>query len=179
MPQPNNKAEASLSKKLERLTALSALSAVALIIFIIELQIPNPSPIAGVKLGLSNIVIVFGIYRYSAGETALVLLSRILLGSFFSANPSAVFFSLSGGAFCLLAMIFLRRIIPKNHLWLCSVFGSVFHNIGQVIAAFFIMKTSAVFIYLPFLLVSGCVAGAFTGLCAGFILKRASKNIFK
>lgn len=165
-----------MQKKLKRLTELSLLTAVALIIFVIELQIPNISPIAGVKLGLANIITVFGVYRYKAGEMALVLLARILLGSIFSSNPSAIFYSLAGGMLCLLGMLLLKRIIPENHLWICSVLGAALHNVGQILAAFLIMGMASVFMYLPFLLVSGCVAGALTGLCAQLLVKRLGRK---
>ena len=39
-----------------KLTQLAMLTGVALIIFVIELQIPNPFPIPGIKLGLANII---------------------------------------------------------------------------------------------------------------------------
>lgn len=162
--------------KAKRLAELSALTALALIIFVIELQIPNLSPIAGVKLGLANIVTVFAVYRYKASETALLLLARILLGSVFAGNPSAVLYSLAGGALCFAGMLLLKKIIPENHLWLCSVFGAVFHNIGQLAMAMLLMKTSAVFVYLPLLMLSGCIAGAFTGLCGQLVLKRLNKR---
>lgn len=162
--------------KIRRLTELSLLTAVALIIFVIELQIPNLSPIAGVKLGLANIITVYAVYRYRWGEAALILLARILLGSLFASNPSAVIYSLSGGFLCLLGMLLLKKIIPENHLWLCSVFGAVFHNIGQIAAAVLIMRTTAVWLYLPPLILSGCTAGALTGLAAQLVMKRMSKN---
>lgn len=166
----------NLQKKIGRLTELSLLTAIALIIFVIELQIPNISPIAGVKLGFANIITVYGVYRYKAGEIGLVLLARILLGSIFSSNPSAILYSLAGGLFCLLGMLPLKRIIPENHLWICSVLGAVLHNVGQILAAFLIMGMTSVFMYLPFLLVSGCIAGAMTGLCTQFLIKRLGKK---
>ncbi|MEE0844389.1 MAG: Gx transporter family protein, partial [Ruminococcus sp.] len=47
--------------KPKRLAELAVLTAVSLIIFIIELQIPNPFPIPGVKLGLANIITVYAV----------------------------------------------------------------------------------------------------------------------
>lgn len=162
--------------KIKRLTELSLLTALALIIFVVELQIPNLSPIAGIKLGLANIITVYAVYCYRWSEAALILLARILLGSLFTSNPSAVIYSLSGGFLCLLGMLLLKKIIPVNHLWLCSVFGAVLHNIGQIAAAVLIMRTTAVLLYLPPLILSGCTAGALTGLAAQLVLKRISKN---
>lgn len=163
--------------KTKRLTELSILTAISLIIFIIELQIPNLSPIAGVKLGLANIITVYAVYRYKWSETALMLLARILLGALFTSNPSAIVYSLSGGFLCLSGMLLLKKIIPIKHLWLCSVFGAVLHNAGQLTAASLVMGTGTVWFYLPPLVLSGCIAGALTGLSAQLVLKRMKRKI--
>lgn len=165
--------------KIKRLTELSLLTAISLIIFVVELQLPNLSPIAGVKLGLANIITVYAVYRYKWSEAALVLLTRILLGALFTSNPSAIIYSLAGGILCLLGMLPLKKIIPLKHLWLCSVFGAVLHNIGQTAAAMLVMKSSAVLLYLPPLILSGCAAGAVTGLAAQLVLKRGLKSELK
>lgn len=55
--------------KAKKITELALLSTIALTIFIVELRIPNPIPIPGVKLGLANIITVYAVYRYSAKET--------------------------------------------------------------------------------------------------------------
>ena len=47
-------------KGTRRLTRLALLTAIALTIFMVEAQIPVPIPIPGVKLGLANIVTVWG-----------------------------------------------------------------------------------------------------------------------
>ena len=49
--------------KVRKLTELAMLTAVALILFVVELQIPNPFPIPGVKLGLANIITVYAVYH--------------------------------------------------------------------------------------------------------------------
>lgn len=72
-------------------------------------------------------------------------------------------------------MLLLRKVISEKYIWLCSVFGAVLHNIGQIIVAILITGTPAIIAYLPFLLVSGCAAGAFTGGCAQFVIKRSKK----
>lgn len=87
--------------KVKKLTELALLTAIALIIFVIELQIPNPFPIPGVKLGLANIITVYAVYHYRATETLSIVLARILLGSFFSGNMMALMYSLSGDCYAL------------------------------------------------------------------------------
>lgn len=155
----------------KKLTYMAMLTTISLIIFIVELRIPTLAPIPGMKLGLANIITVYAVYTLSAKETGMILFGRILLGSMFSGNISALIYSISGAVLCLLGMLILRKMIGKEQLWLCSIFGAIFHNIGQTAAAVFVMKTTAVIAYLPFLLVSGCIAGLFTGLCATFIVR--------
>lgn len=158
--------------KARRIAELSVLTAVSLIIFIIELQIPNPFPIPGIKLGLANIITVYAVYHYRAYEVALIVTVRLLLGSVFSGNFMALIYSASGAFLCLLGMLLLKRIIDEKHIWIASIFGAVLHNTGQIIAAVFVTQTMQILAYYPFLLVSGCLAGLFTGLCAQLIMPR-------
>ena len=76
--------------KTRKLTTMAVLTVVALTIFIAEAQIPVPIP--GVKLGLSNIITVYAVYALGAGEGALILFARILLGSLFSGQPVSFFY---------------------------------------------------------------------------------------
>lgn len=156
----------------KRITQLALLTTIALIIFIVELRIPNLVPIPGVKLGLANIVTVYAMYHCTAKEIVMIVFARILLGSIFGGNISAIFYSLGGALFCLVGMMLIRRIIDEKYIWICSILGAVLHNIGQISVAVVMMKTPAVISYFPFLLVSGCIAGAFIGVCAQILVGR-------
>ena len=160
---------------IKRLTELAMLTAVALIIFVIELRIPDLLPVPGVKPGLANIITVYCVYRYKPSETALVVGVRVFLGAVFASSFSTILFSASGALLCLLGMIPASRLFPKLPIWVCSIIGAVLHNIGQTAAAVIYMRSTAVLWYLPILLISGCIAGAFTGLCAGYVIKRLKK----
>jgi heptaprenyl diphosphate synthase len=105
----------------------------------------------------------------------MIVLVRVLLGAIFGGNISAIIYSMSGAAMCLVGMLLIRRIIPKNYIWLCSIFGAIFHNIGQICAAVFVTKSMAVISYLPVMTAAGCIAGLFTGLCAQIIVKRIQR----
>lgn len=165
----------AMSSKVKRLTELSVLTAVALIIFVIELQIPNPFPIPGVKLGLANIVTVYAVYHYRPREVTAVVSTRLLLGAVFSGNFTALIYGGAGALLCLAGMLLLKRYIDEKHLWMASVFGAVLHNTGQMAAALIVMRTPQLMLYYPFLLVSGCLAGAFTGLCAQLVTARLKR----
>ena len=160
----------------KRLTELSLLTAAALIIFIVELRLPDLSAIPGVKLGLANIITVFAVYRYTAKEVWLIVVTRVLLGSIFGGNLSAVLYSMAGAVCCLVGMLLMKHILPPAYLWLCSIFGAIFHNTGQIAAALLITRTFAVLGYFPVLMISGCAAGLFTGLCAQTVLTRLERR---
>lgn len=160
--------------KARKIARLALLTAVALIIFIIELQIPNIIPIPGVKLGLANIVTVYAVYKYSAKETAAVVVTRVVLGSVFGGNIAAIMYSMAGALMCLAGMLLVKKIVPLNYIWLSSILGAILHNTGQMIVAVLVMRSFAVLSVYPFLLAAGCIAGAFTGLCAQFLIKRGS-----
>ena len=104
----------------------------------------------------------------------MVVFVRVFLGALFGGVMSTLIYSLAGSIFCLAGMIPLSRVIEEKYIWLSSILGAVLHNIGQITAAVLVTLTLGVFAYLPFLLVSGCLAGAFTGICAQLILKRFS-----
>ena len=73
----------------------------------------------------------------------------------------------------------LKKLIDEKHIWMTSVIGAVLHNTGQMIAALILMQTPQLLVYYPFLIVSGCIAGAFTGLSAQFITKRLKASFGK
>lgn len=155
-----------------RLTRLSLLTAVALILFVVELQIPALVPIPGVKLGLANIITVYAMFLMGPSDTALILTARILMGSIFSGRLTSLFYSVAGGVLCYLLMLLLRRVIPRRQIWVCSALGAVAHNTGQMAVAILITQTPALICYFPALLVSGVIAGVFTGLCAQLLVNR-------
>ena len=165
-----------MSARVRKLTELGVLTAVALIIFVIELQIPNPFPIPGIKLGLANIITVYAVYHYRAVEVAALVTVRLLLGAVFSGNFMALIYSAAGAYLCLIGMLVLRRWIDEKHLWMAPVFGALLHNTGQMAAALIMLRTPQLLLYYPFLLLSGCLSGAFTGLCAQLITSRLKKK---
>lgn len=157
--------------KTKKLVQLSLLTAIALSIFIVELQIPNPLSLPGIKLGLANIVTLYVIYRYRAKEALLVLMARIILGSVFSGNLMAIMYSLAGGIYCFVVMSVLHDKIEEKYIFIVSILGACAHNIGQIIIAIFITKTLAIMMYLPWLLLSAMITGLFIGLCTQYLLK--------
>ena len=160
--------------RVKKLVYMALLTAIALIIFSVEAQIPNPIPIPGVKLGLANIVTVYAIFTLGPVSTLMIFICRVFLGSVFSGRMMGLLYSLGGGLLCYLSMLVMRKIVTLKQIWVSSVIGAVFHNVGQIIVAVLITKTPGLVAYLPFLLVSGVLAGGFTGFCAQYVVLRLS-----
>ena len=163
----------------KKLTLTAILTAFALIAFVIEGAIPPLTPIYGVKLGIANVFTLFALYVLDARYGMTVMLLRIVLGNIFAGQLVSFIYSLTGGLLSFLLMILLKRFFPLKQMWVLSVLCAVTHNIGQLLAAILMMQTLAIAYYLPVLILSGIIAGAFTGLCAQLVLIRLSKINFK
>lgn len=156
---------------IKKLTTLSVFTVIALTIFILEGAIPNPVPIPGIKLGLSNIVTLLLLLNFTPADAFWVLLARIFLSSFFSGQAVSLLYSLCGGLLCFFVMCLINRFLSGHFIFITSVFGALFHNAGQIAAAFLITRSAGILSYLPFLVLSGAITGLFTGLCAHYAQK--------
>lgn len=165
------KNNAPFHRKLRHLLLLAVLTAMALTLFIIEAQIPLPIGIAGVKLGLSNLVTLFLLVKFTAKDAAAVFGMRIFLGNLFTGQAVSLLYSLAGGILSLLVMLLLCRAFKGRSVWFVSVMGGISHNIGQMLIAICLLGVGGVIYYIPFLLVSGILMGLLTGLATQGFLK--------
>ena len=162
--------------KLNKLLRLALLTAVSLILFLVENQIPAPVPVPGVKLGLGNVIVVCVLFLYGRREALAVLLVKVLLSAILTGNLGALAYSLTGGLLSLGVMCLLKGLLNENQLWVGSVVGAMFHNLGQLLAALVIAETPGLLAYLPVLLLSGMVTGLFTGLAAQAVVNRLRRK---
>ena len=163
--------------KIRKMTLLACLSAIALTIFMVEAQIPALVPIPGIKLGLANIVTVFAVFALGPGEGAAVLFVRIFLGAVFAGNFSTIFYSAAGGACAIGVTIVLRKLLKKEQLWIAGCLGAIAHSTGQMAMAVALTSTPGLMVYLPVMIAVSILTGAFTGLCAQFLVNRG--NLWK
>ena len=147
------------------------LTALAMIFSYIESLIPIPLPVPGMKLGIANIAIISVLYLLGSGQALLVNLLRITLTAVLFGNFNSFLFSMAGGMLSLLVMVILKK---SGHFSIVgvSVAGGVFHNVGQITAAVFLMDTTAIYYYLPVLLIFGIVTGIIIGLMGGYVTQR-------
>ena len=141
--------------------------ALALILGYVESLIPFSFGIPGIKLGLPNLIVVLLLYQGegNAKEALLVNMLRIVLSGFLFSNLYTILYALAGALLSFVAMIAGKRLNCFSMIGV-SVLGGVFHNIGQIAVAMFVVKTFYVGYYLPFLIVAGTVTGAVLGVAA-------------
>ena len=159
----------------KKLTILSFFTTLALGLYWVESLLPTLVPIAGIKLGLANIITLIILKNFSMREAFPVLFMRILIATFLFGQFISLFYSLAGGVFCLLAMTLILKLLQGHFLFLTSIFGALFHNLGQLLVALLLTKSLAVLTYLPFFILSAVITGLFTGLCAHFAQKYLAK----
>ena len=160
----------------KKLTTLALTVSLALILSFIESRIPAFVAIPGIKMGLANIAVIFILYKLGVKEAVAVSIIRVLLVSILFGSPVSLIYSISGAALSLLSMILLKKLTPLREIAV-SVSGGVMHNVGQICAASLMLETNVVVYYLPFLLLSGTLAGIAVGVISGLLIKKVKLNI--
>ena len=159
------------SKDVSRYALLIAL---AMVLSWLESLIPVSAAVPGMKLGLTNLVVIFTLYRMRNRDAAMISFIRVLLVSFTFGNAYAFAYSMAGAALSLLIMLALKKSGRFSTVGV-SIAGGVGHNLGQIIIAALVLETEKIFFYLPVLMLSGMAAGVCIGLLGGIITERLKK----
>ena len=157
--------------KTGKLTVMALTTALAMILSFIESQIPAFVAVPGVKVGLANIAVVFALYKLGWKEAVAISLVRVVLVSMLFGSIASMFYSLAGAALSLIGMGLLKKSGKFTEI-VVSVAGGILHNIGQIAMACLILETDVLRYYLPFLLLSGTVAGGVIGVISAIMVKR-------
>ena len=154
-----------------KLTQLALTVSFAMMLSFIESRIPAFVAIPGVKIGLANIAVIFTLYKFGFKEAISVSLVRVLLVSILFGSPISLIYSVSGAILSFASMLLLKALTPLREVAV-SVAGGVMHNVGQIAAASIMLDTNVVVYYLPFLILSGTIAGIAVGITAAMLIKR-------
>ena len=155
----------------KRIARYALLVSLAMVLSWLESLIVFPGLLPGMKVGLTNLVVVFALYRMSPRDAAAVSLARVALVSLTFGNAYSFAYSLAGAALSLAVMTGLKRTGRFSILGV-SAAGGVGHNIGQILVAMAVLRSGYAAGYLPVLLVSGVSAGVAVGLAGGLVTER-------
>lgn len=159
-----------------KVALLGVFLALALICSYIESLIPFYFGVPGMKLGLTNIVVVLLLYFYGTKEALTVSFTRILLAGFMFGNAFSIIYSLAGGLLSLFVMAFLKKT-KLFHMVGVSICGGITHNLGQIVVAMIVVDNYYLFGYFPFLFIGGAITGLLIGLLAQEIYSRTKQLI--
>lgn len=158
-------------QKTKMLVLTSILFAMALILAVVENSIPPlPFVVPGVKLGLSNIAVMYALFFLDKKQAfAIAVLKALFVVA--TRGFIAGVLSFSGGILSLLVMSLLLLVFKdKVSYFVLSISGAVFHNIGQFVVISLIYTSVYLWVYVPVLLISGVIAGIATSTLLKFIL---------
>lgn len=169
---------ANLSKT-QIMVLTSLIFAVALVLAIVENMLPPlPITVPGVKFGLSNIAVMYALFFLGNKQAYTIAVLKSLF-VFITRGIIAGVLSLSGGILSLTIMLLLLLIFKERISYLLiSIFGAVFHNIGQFFVIILIYTGMNIWAFFPVLLISGVAAGVVTSSLLRFILP-AFKRLVK
>ncbi len=165
---------------------IALLTALAITIHIIESSFPSPLP--GIKPGLSNVItlLVFMLYGWkTALQVSLlrVIISSLLTGTFLS--PTFLL-SLSGAAFSLLSLILIqlpfRRSLQTYQPGAIgyAVIASVSHMSGQFLVAwYFFIPHPGLFKLLPVFITFAVLLGIVSGIITQLLYNQLHNDLKK
>lgn len=165
-----------MDDKRKHVAYLGVFVALALILSYVESLIPFYFGIPGVKLGLTNLVVVMLLYCVGAKEAFCVSMLRIVLAGFMFGNMFSIIYSLAGGVLSF-AIMYLLKKSGKLHVISVSVAGGISHNIGQLIVASVIVNTFNIMYYAPVLLIAGVITGLIIGIVSQEVMIRLENII--
>ena len=157
--------------KTKRLAYLAVTISVAMVLSFVESRLPAFVAVPGVKVGLANIAVIFALYKFGAKEAVAISLIRVALVALLFGSFVSLLYSVAGAVLSLSGMLLLKKLTGLSEVGV-SVCGGVLHNVGQIAGACVIMQTNVIVYYLPFLLLSGTVAGVVIGLASAMLIKK-------
>ena len=159
----------------ERIAVCGMLLALMLVLGFVESRLPVATGVPGIKLGLSNGVLIFAVYMLNVPAAYLLMGLKVLLSGMLFGSPSAMMYAFAGGLLSLTVMVLLSRMKGLSPV-VVSMVGGLSHNVGQVLLAMFILNTPKLVYYMAVLMVAGLVTGLATGLAANGIINRFRKE---
>ncbi len=161
---------------MKKIIFISILTCLSLVISLFENIIPIPIPVPGVKLGLSNIVILVTLVNIGFKESLIVSTLKSILLVLVTGSVASFPYSFISSIFSSTTMAVAYKFF-NNRLSLIGVseIGAFSFNVGQILVASIVLNNFKIFTYLPLITFSGIFTGYFVGISSMYI----SDKLFK
>ena len=160
----------SSRERTRRVALCGLLIAMMLVLGFVESRIPINVGVPGIKLGLSNGVLIFAVYMLELPTAWMLMALKVVLSGLLFGGFNTIMYALAGGVLSMLCMSLLSRV-KGMHPITVSMAGGVAHNVGQVALAMIILQTPQLLYYMAVLMLVGLACGALTGIVASSVMK--------
>lgn len=151
------------------------LTSMMLVLGLVERQFILVPGIPGIRLGLSNTVLLYALCLFGGKSAWLLMGLKVLLGGLLYGGVSGMFYSLAGGVLSMMLMVITLHIQGMGMIGV-SVLGATAHMAGQVAMSRLLLGNWAAAIQSPILLVVAVLTGVLTGVIAGAACKAIAQN---
>ncbi len=158
-------------KETKKIAYLGMLIALAFVFSYVEFLLPINIGIPGAKPGFANIVVVTTLYTLGTAYAITLSIVRVIMVAFTFGNVNAMMYSIAGAILSFVVMYIAKKVKIFDTKGV-SILGGIFHNVGQIIVAMFIVESTNLVYYLPFLIVTGIVTGVLIGFISEMVIKR-------
>jgi len=152
----------------------------AITINALEFFLPRIPFLPWLKPGLANCVTLLWIIRYGGKDALLFSLLRIwLIGFYFGISLVTLSLALSGGVLATCAMGIVWHTFGRRGLIGTvgtAIVGAIFHNMGQIIAVFFLLAYNVYLFYqVPIMIIASLVFGGLVGVLTPLLSQLAEQ----
>lgn len=152
---------------------LAFLTALACSVHIVESLISRSLPFPFLRLGLSNVVVLYLVMEKKFWQAVIVNVTKSLIGGVatFTFLTPGTLLSLGAGLTAILVMEIARRAHLGLSIYGISVAGATAHNMAQLLLIkWVVLDQRGVFMLTPILL--------FLGLISGILIARVALAVF-
>lgn len=135
---------------------------VGLVLGYIESVVFPIVPLYGLKIGFSNLSVLFALYCFDAKSAYTVGVIKAMLNGLLFSGSMSIFYGATGIVLAVFGMCVLKKT-NQCSVYGVSVIGSALFQIGQIIIACLILKSYAPFYYLSYLLIGSVPCGLISG----------------
>ena len=162
------------SDRIKRLALSALFVTVMLMLGYVESLVPTGVP--GIKLGLSNSVLILAIAWLGIPTAFALMIVKVLLSGFLFSGVNAMLYAFAGGvlSMALMSLLYKSRAFSLTPI---AMAGAVAHNMGQVLMAMLILQTGKLLYYMAILMLAGLVTGFVTGTIASILIRRLPRSL--
>ena len=146
-----------------RLLNLALYTALAASIHVIEGLVMRMLPVPFLRIGLSNVVVLYLLWKNDFIGAMIVSLAKVFLGGLITLtllSPSTLL-SGAGSISALLIMQLAQKLRLGFSIFGISIIGAICHNLAQLfVVRITIIQSSRVFMLTPILILIGLISGS-------------------